>query len=350
MGIFLQFFISFSGRYARMKSFLLCLLLLPVAVGVLAVPKEQHGQTTQLSVGILLEGNGTHEQAVFDTLATNTSIEFSIVSDIETLRQSVAVGDFAAGYVLRDDFSSRLDALRFKDLVRVIKFEEDFYHSYINEVVFSAVFGQAIPAITQDFLAQRGIPVDEDILRASIADYHASDALFTIDITHPGGITPIPSSEGGGVMTLVRGIVCIMLLLFTMLAMVFAAGNRPSFALFHPHLGATRTELYSVVPVYFFGFLSALVALIVCAVLLPSGMISLPSEILRLMLYQLSLVVVGVLLGKLLRRDTIVLLIPFILLAVLVSHPIFFDISTFLPQTKPVLQCLPSYLYLTLGL
>lgn len=340
--VFPSFFRVFLRRYLSMKSFLICLLLPPVLVVGVVLVLDQEQSATSLTAGILVEDGGSYGQQVADALVNLNEITFVQYDDQEMMRLDVATGILASAYVLPDDFTLRVTNLE-EELVELICLESDIYHQYINELVYTAVYTQMVPHITQEFLEERGISTDLEENVSGTQGYLAGDTLFEVDIL---SVQEVVTGEEGmtSPLPLVRGILTIALLLLTLMGAATAAAQQRGWALFAPHLGRVRCELYALAPVYTLGLLSGVVALALATFLSPYD-INLREEIARLALYQLSLVAVGLVLPRLVGRDTIVLLIPFLLLFVLVTHPILLDVTQFFPQLKGILQWLPSYIY-----
>ncbi len=340
--VFRRFFQVFLRRYLSMKSLLLCLVLLPMLVAIATVMVEQPQTATSVVVGLVVEGDGLLEQQVAATLLERSDVTFLQYSNQTAMEGDVAKGVVAAGYVLGKNFSQQVASLDEENLVSLICLEGDVYHQYLNELVYTAVYAQMVPYITQEFLSQRGIEIQLEEAVAGTEWYLEGDVLFSVDVVsaHQSGA----EEEHPSPLPWVRGLLAMGLLLLALMGAASVASQQRGWALFAPHLGQFRCEVYSVAPIYVLGLVSGVVALVL-ATLLSSYPIALGEEIVRLALYQLSLVVVGLGLPRLVGRDSIVLLIPFLLLFLLVTHPILLDVTVFFPQLKVGLQWLPSYWY-----
>lgn len=327
-----------------MKSFLLCLILIPILVfgGVSALDSPQ--LETSLISGLVSLDQGELGQLVINELLPRTDMSFLQYNSREALIDAVSNGDIAVGYVLDENFSAQLSALNQDNLIEQIALDGDLYHKYTSELVYTAVYRQMIPYITQEFMDDRGIDSDLGDLSEGTQTYLDGDALFTVELLSAQSLATgedIPNP-----LPLTRGILAMGLLLIALMAAATASAQQKGWALFAPHLGRLRCECYAIAPIYALGLLSGAIALIL-AVQISSYPIVLADELVALVGYQLSLVVVGLALPRLVGRNSIVLLIPFLLLFVLVTHPILLDVTLFVPELKALLQWLPSYVYIT---
>ena len=59
--------------------------------------------------------------------------------------------------------------------------------------------------------------------------------------------------------------------------------------------------------------------------------------------YQIALFIIAFLLVYVVKKDVIVLLMPIMILFVIVTHPIFIDITTYIPEMKKIVGYLPTY-------
>lgn len=341
--IFARFFQIFLKKYLSMKSLLLCLLLLPILSAVAVISLQSPSTATGMVAGILAQSDTPYATAVVETLSQREDVTFTPYTDLDALTADVAQGDIVAGYVLGEDFDSRVSALQTEDLVQLIKLEDDIYHSYLNEVVYAAVYAQLVPHITQEFLLTREIEAGVEEILPAAQGYLDGDVLFTMEMI---SVLALQSGESApSPLPLVRGVLAVGLLTLTLLATAACAQIQQGWALFTPYLRRIQLDFYALSPIYVLGVVAGGFALCVAS-LLSSYDVSLVTELGRLAVYQLMLFAIALILPRLIGRETIVLLIPFMLLFVVVTHPIFFDITAFFPSWDSWLRYLPSYWYL----
>ncbi len=327
-----------------MKSLLLCLFLLPLLSAVAVCSLQGPTQSTGIQAGLVVESATPYALQVANQLTNQQEISFSLYPDLDSLVEAVSHGTIVAGYVLDEQFDVKVSTLDTARLVQLVKLEDDIYHKYVNEVVYTAVYTQIVPYITQDFLSQRGIDIGLSDITAQTTSYLAGDRLFTMDFRSVQAIDALQNVPSP--LPLVRGILAVGLLTLVLLAAAASAESQRGWALFSPYLRKIQLDFYALSPIYLLGLLSAGASLGIVSVLSPLPL-SLLSELGRVALYLLILMVLGLALPHVIGRDAIVLLIPFLLLFVVATHPIFFDITVLFPNWEGWLQWLPSYWYLS---
>ncbi len=342
--ILTSFFRVFLRKYLTMKSFLLCLLTIPLLVAGGVYTLDNPATQTSLVAGVVNLDQGEMGEETLKLLLPREDISFVTFPDRQSLMDEVICGTVAVGYVLGEEFSQSVVSLQQEGLVERIALEGDIYHQYVNELVYTAVYAQMVPYITAEFLEERGITPNVEEISVGTLEYQQGDLLFTVDILSAQGVES--GAELANPIPLIRGILAMGLLLISLMGAATTASQQRGWALFAPHLGRLRCEIYAIAPIYALGLVSGLIALVAAALLSPYEIL-VGEELLRLLCYQLALGVFGLALPRLVGRDSIVLLIPFLLLFLLVTHPILLDVTVFLPQLKPLLQWLPSYLYMT---
>lgn len=341
MRIFAEFFKVYTKRYLTMKSFVLCLLLLPVAtMGViLGVAQEDHGG---LVVGLVAPPEDGYATAIVAELVLNEDIVFVVVETEETLYEGVANGTYELGYLFEDGFSQGMVALDLKDMIRLVKLEDDIYYQYVNHVVTSAISAEISPLLAQKILVEQNAICDFQELQARIDAYAHQESSFSITVTMVDGEQEIQISTL--VPNLIRGIICLFLFISCCVVVGMQFDNH-QVRMFVPHLSPVRTLAYEMLPMYVLSFVAVVVTLGLSywfygreiAVIYNLGIV---------VLYQISLFLLTLALRWLVSGETLMVFVPFLVLGILLSHPIFFDMTVLFPQCAGWLKLLPTYQYL----
>lgn len=146
-------------------------------------------------------------------------------------------------------------------------------------------------------------------------------------------------------LPLIRGTIALGVMFLALIGSISIRKSYKGFSLYFPHIGRLRTEIYALIPLYIMAFLSAVLGIILFY-LGASEDFPLMEEIIRLLPYFVFVVLLSIILPRLLSAETIILLIPFIIVFIFVTHPILFNIEAIAPGIKSVIQYLPTYMYI----
>lgn len=344
MGSGLVFFRIFSKKYMKTKVVLLCVLLLPILVWGI-VHSDRFLEKNTVSVGMYFAEDGTHENMLMESLLEVEDFSFVEVETEEDLISGIVDGTFLQGYVVEDDFSDAILDVKLRKNIRLIKLPDNIYYTQINEVVNGAVFQLLTPVIAGEIVTSRDIVPDDVEIKEQIATHLIDEDAFVIDVVY-GAATNSGEQSGNQTMQIVEGVICIFLLALVCTSTVFAMENKRAIKQFAPFLGGVKANVYFVLPIYVYGFLSAVLSLVLVA-FSGTGEIALGMEICRLFIFVLWLILFFVAVSLWVKLEIFVALIPFLLIGVCITHPILFDFTLFFPNARYVLQFLPTYQYLT---
>ncbi|WP_317856160.1 zinc ribbon domain-containing protein [Chakrabartyella piscis] len=322
-------------------------LLLPVLVcGILALSSDSIEDNT-ISVGMYFAENGVYEQQLTEILSEIEDFSFVVVASEEELIADVIDGTLLQGYVVDAAFSNAILEVDMKKTMHLIQLPDNIFATQINEVVAGAVFQLLTPVIAEGIVESRDIVADGDAIKERIAEHLIAEDAFGIDLIY-GTNTGETTQTNGQWMQVIRGIICVFLLILVCTSTVFSMKNQKAIQQFVPYLGRFKANLHFVLPIYVYGFLAAGISLLL-AMILGNMEVAFAIEMLKILLLLIALVLCFAAIAAWVPIGIFVALIPFLLVGTCITHPILFDFTLFYPKARMVLQFLPTYQYLTFG-
>lgn len=334
-----------SKKYMKTKVVAMCVLLLPILVCGILFLSSGYIEENTVSVGVYCEEDGTYESQLMAVLSEVSEYEFVEMDTEEDLRAGIVDGSILQGYVIEEGFSEAISDVSMKKTIRLIKLPDNMYYTQINETMNGAVFQLLTPIIAEGVVESREIEADAQEIRERIASHLIAEDAFVIDVeygTSASGVTQANSQT----MEIVRGVICVFLLVLVCTSTIFTMENRGAIKQLAPYLGRFKANVYFTLPIYVYGFLSAVFSLCLVAIF-GDGDVALLMEIFQLLLFVVGLLLCFGAVAFWVPLDIFVALIPFLLVGVCITHPILFDFTLFFPKAKYVLQFLPTYQYLT---
>ncbi len=350
MNAFSRFFAVYLSIYVKTKSFLVLLVLLPISVIAVAVLSENYADEVAVSVAVCLGEQAENGDEILTkiktTLEENDDIDFVFLQDSEELYDKIKTEEVVVGYILQENFSERIANLDYDEIVKRVNLENNPYAIFVDRIVLSTIFDALIPYISQKQLADLELYYDISDVEEQV-DFYDKDG-FSVEISYMNGekIADKIASSDAFAVKLIYGIISLYLLVISLSAAAFCADKKDSSSLFSPFLGRTKLQFYKLTPVFFLAYIFAIISLIVAFVRYKNADINLAFDIVNLTFYQISLLISSVLVSKYVKKEVTIVLIPFVIVFAVVTHPILIDITTFLPVIKPILQIFPSYNYL----
>ena len=347
-----SFFSIFLKRYCRNIGFIPSIILIPLICAIIAAGTSSENVKTNLKIGMMIEKETESTKHLEQLISKLEFLELVEYEEREQLEEDVKIGKITVGYIIDKEFDAKVEKADLSNAIEVVKLSNDPYHKYLNEIIFSAAYSIIIPEITYRFLDNREVSVEIEEIREYIDEYLEGEELFSINYATPEEYTentymdkldveaPLSSS-----LPIMRGGIALVLMFLALIGSISMRKCYKGFSLYFPYIGRFRTELYALFPLYFIAFLSSVLGIILYD-LGSSESFSLVSEILRLIPYLLFVIIFSLILPRLLNAEAIILLIPFILVFILVTHPILFNIEAIVPQVKVFVQYLPTYIYI----
>lgn len=315
---------------------MLSLLILPIITMILILTKDSDNS---MIVGVYFQNEDNITSNIVTQLHEYEDIKFEQVFSYDDLYDKVISKDFVLGYNFDESFSDKVKTQTISNIVDVVKLEDDMYSNFIAPIVISSVYEQMAIYISSNRLESEGIQVDINQIIDDIKMHNNSSNTFAIDMFNVDTINTTQSEENH---MLFRGIICVFLCVLSLISMIFCMDNSKS-QLLYIYINKNLFKLYSILPIYFLTTISAIVSMIIYSFVYVD--INIFLEIGIILIYQFSLILTTVILSNIINKQVIILLIPFIIMGLILTHPILFDLTLFLPQIKYILNFLPTYQY-----
>lgn len=336
--MFSTFLRIYTKRYLKMKIFIICIIILPIIIFALTELKDA---PNDIKIAIVFLQESEISQRIQTDLQSKQEINFVVLDDYEQVYNMVISKEIVAGYVFPKDLEYKVKESDINDIVEVVRLNDEIYSKFISPLIISAIYQQFTPYVSQNMLSEQEILTEIDSIYDGIENYKNSDKRFTISISNiqTDELEEVPES-----LALYKGVICVVLTLLSLIAMIYCSDIKGErlLLLYIPKL---ICKFYMVAPVYLFGTISGAISLIVLSYNMDN--VNLFSEIIGLVILQLSLMVISVVLSNVIKKELTILMVPFILISVIVTHPIIFDITLFVPELSSKLKLLPTYMYLT---
>lgn len=330
-----------------------CLLALPalvLAVG-LFLPRAAH---TPVLVGVLLPKNSRQGAVIWQSLesASHQNIQFLASADEGQLKALVAAGRWECGYLLPENLDKRLETGQLARLVTRVDSPATSLGGVLDWSVAAAILNSYAPTLANKSLAAAGVlPKEGAALYESLAaKLFAPQALLKMDVV-PVNTTSVPT-VGGALLTaasLVRGVVALLLLVFSCLCAVWFADDRQTgfFQRLRPYSSTVRLYLPTLAAATVLHVAAGLLSLGLAVAFFPAYFGDFLGEAALLLLYMLPLGAFSFLLAMLFsNRELLVCLLPFLLVACLLLCPVLVDLSAYVPALAVPSALLPPTAYL----
>ncbi len=337
MSLFKTCYLIYSKMCLRNPAFILCILLLPLSVAGILLSMDSENN---FAIGIYATGDDMSVNQIYTRLESNNQYRFEIVGSEAELEEKVSQGIFELGYVFLEGFSKQVEKGDLYRLVKVVKYEDDWYHNFINIQIFESIYEQVVPYLTLNYLEENEIKIELDTIETEIEENKNSENAFSIAMNSENKEDQIENEQW--VMPMIRGLICIFLLALTI---IFAISIPTKKQLFSAYVNPYLMKFYSVIPAYTYSLASAIIALVIANLELKQGTFSIVREIGYLMLLQISLAIFSLIISKLIKSEILMVCLPFLIVGVVVTHPIFFDITFLFPNLEKILRFLPTYSY-----
>lgn len=328
----MRFLSVYIGYFFKNKSIMLSLILMPIIVYFAVFSKSEN-----ISVGLYFYSNETLK--IQEKLLENEQINFVLVEDEEELKNLVISKDIVVGYIFKDNFMENLAKKNTAKLIDVIRLSDESYSKFIQPIIISAVYNEFSSYIVSDFLENKGILYQNDEIQKNIDKYKNQADSFKIYIEDIQ--SKQESSEVEMNINISKGIILIFLLIYSIITMIFCSEIEKNNILY---IYDKKVQIYIAIPLYILSTAFAILSAITLKI--ASVNVDLSTEITKILILQVYLFIFTVIISKIIKKDILILSIPFLIIFIITTHPIFIDITIFAPKIKDLLKILPSYQYM----
>lgn len=340
-------------RLARRSSTLLCLLAAPVLALALGLAASS-GEDMSVRVGVLLPQNSAYAPAIWHSLAqSGQDVQFVQADTQQQLEDMVAAGQWECGYLLPQSLDDKLANGQYARLVTRVDGPATSLGAVLDWTVSAAVLDSCAATMANGVLAQQGVlpPRDAEAYTALAEEMFTDKTLLAMDIVPVNGAVAT-DAQGSASLTaasLVRGMLALMLLLFSCLCAVWFARDMQAgfFTRLRPYEGTARLYLPSFGASAVLAAGAGLLTLLAGSALFPGYFGGFGRQAALLLCYLLPLGAFSFLLSMLFAgRELLVGVLPFIMMACLILCPVLVDLSAFIPWLGAVSALLPPTVYL----
>ncbi len=341
MNTFKMFFLVFLKRCIKNKAFIVCLLSLPLVVGWMvytAASQEPSG----ITVGLYFEAHFAEVEDVVQNLQQNTAYTFIVEDSKENLQEKVASEKLSLGYIFAEDFEEKLKNSNFNSLIEVVKYPNNLYYRFVNESITNEILSMASPYIAKNYLENQGSEADINLIKESIFAHREDENAFGI-LVEGINAQSISQNDNLHVMNIARGVIAVYLLVISWMGSLWVSEEN---TLFVPYIGKLRLAAYTLSPVYVLASVAAVISLMVVKYGLGLAEVSVLKEIGLILYYQAMLFITTALVSHVIKKELRIVILPFLVLFVVLSHPILIDMRSFVPALSYILPVFPSYHYM----
>lgn len=347
-------FLFLSGlhirRIFRKPSFVAALLLPVLLLVALGLFRPKADESTLL-VGIYPQTPSAKTELFMEALSEiqNPPVSFVRAESLSQLEDLVAAARWECGYILPADFDARLASGEFEQIITRVTSPATTMEMLSNTSVSAALLSLATQQVAEGYLDEAGIVSEEEflsLLESGRIDAPPFFASFEVLFTH----SSVQPSDNTVSMT---GPLCLLIsfavFLFFILSSIFMTDDLRNgfFERAGAICGPNKVLLSFPFSMFLLGALQALV-LVFGAQVIEAGFLQSPQfSIMAIVFYLLLLSALSFFIAVVLKRKEILIaLIPFVLLAGLLLSPIFVDIPHYIPVLYPISLALPPSLFI----
>lgn len=356
----MKFFLASLGmqlrRLLRQAAILACLLCLPALTLLLGLTTQPGSAQNILQVGIFIPEGSAKGDLIWNRLSEYSDEEILFIrADSEAqLEDMVAARAWECGYVFVQNLDEKLEQGDYRRIITRVMSPASM-PLFTGWTLTSVVMEVCTPNIVIHYLEDTGF-LDADASRelpAYESGLYGPDHIMELEVEQVfGGGQGGQSSASLTGATLVRGSIALLLFLISCLCAVRHLDDLSSgfFRRLAPYVHPLRLYLSSWLAAGILSFAAGLAALAAARQLFPAQFASLAAEAGLLLIYLVFLAGASFLLACLFRhRESLIALLPFLLIACLLFCPILFDIGQWIAPAKIPALLLPPTLYLRAG-
>lgn len=346
MRIFFNMTNSYFRTYLSKKSFWCYLLLLPIIVGILLF-WSQNVDGTKVAVGVAFVEDGEIEERIASNLLAYETIAFEIV-ELDDIYNDVRVGRYDIGYIIQGDLEENIENIDMENAVEVIMIEDNIYSTFVQESIFQALYTELISEIAEEVLSSRNLIVSDEELQSCIDYYMDSEYKFTVEVQYVENVSVDTENEQSEwLYSLLKSILCIYLFLIAMISAIYSQTQKKN--MLSIYIGHMPVKLYTILPIHISVMLSVLISVAMVHGYIGSTWSAFLVDLLTIILYECTLLFGTLSLVELVKKEWILLVLPYMIISIFLTHPILWDVTRYFSQVKWVLNWCPTYCFFEIG-
>lgn len=338
---FITFFSIFLKKYLKNPLLVVSLILMPLCV-FLTVELSEKEFDNNFQILIYFEEKNDLADEIYQKLTEIEYISFKKAKNYDEVKNSIINGEVEIGYIFKENFQEDIENLDLKQKIETIYLQDNSYAKFSNLLVFASIFEQLIPYIVENELKNYEIYEEIERIEQEIQKKYKDNSVIELSYFIEDEIDN-EIVENIAIMQFISGEICIFLLIFSLIACIYILKSDEEVIMLTV-LSDFRLQIYKSAPIYFLSTIFAIISIYI--VKLNYIELDLGFEILKLICYQAMLFLSNFVFSRILSGEILVLFMPLVVIAVIISHPILIDISIFIPQIKVFLKYLPTFQYI----
>lgn len=338
----------------QIKNIVLAILLIAMPVAALVVRLvPAMSETDSVIIGVLIEADDDVSNGIRNSLySLGDNFEFSLCSSYDELTNNVFSGNLACGYVISGDIESKLMNSDYKNIITQVVKEQNTVTDTSNELMFSAVLNGSSAYLAYSYMSDNNLIPSSQIsnalkdIKAETERLHSSGSTLSISyktMTSLGEVSNDVITSFDSTTFPLRGMIAIVVFIACLLGISQWITDKQNYVLAPMSSGFITISrfLYVIVPAIMFaasGIISIFISGISQNVMLEIG---------AMLLFIAVNAIVGFILTFVIKKsNTLMALLPVIIICSLIVCPVFVDLSNLLPVIGIINKCFPPFYYL----
>lgn len=329
-------------RIVTSRSFILIMLLLPLAVYGCASFLQSDASILRIKVGVIYDRRDELSQNLLNAVLENEEISLEYFENDEAgraeMESMIKTGELECGYIIHSDIAEQVKAGKLTELITLVKSPQTVADAAVNEMFCAAFLKAGMANITTAEILKvfKQLDYDEtkEIITEKIAEYEDMDIFVKGDYSYRDGVYTEQTEQASPFSKrLLHGIIALFLLTATMFMLPrFIDEKQRSFSKRLGFTGACKYYFSLLLSLFSADFIFGLISIFLIRLFYPQALSGIVTEITLLSLYIAAVCAAGVFIICLLdNSDWIYAASIFILIIVIALGGIIFDIGEIVP-------------------
>lgn len=333
----MSFFTIFLKEYLKNPIFIISLFIIPITTCVTSYMITSENENS-FCVTLYFEEDNEMNRRISENLLENKEITFIIAEDRDELVEDIVNQHSVVGYIFPKGLEEELNELNLKKIISSVNLEGSMYLKFTNVIVYSAVYQEITPYLAKNKLNFYDIEAEYGDLYDQIKSY---DNYFESIIV--SNHLEVQLEDTHKYSSLIFGEICILLTILSFITTIFSYNVRKDAPFIHV-LGNLQLQFYITAPIYFLSTISGILSIFTLQII--GEEYHIVYEILRIICFQITLFLFNYVVAQLVSIYLFILFLPFSVIFIVVTHPIFLDITLYFTNIRNYIRFLPTYQYL----